>query len=615
MYLFCKLMIKKLLTLLIVLISSVSYADTIKTDVLVVGGGASGVAAAIQSARSNVKTMLIEQGPWLGGAMTAGGVCILEANRNLPNGFYGEFRERVKNFYKVRLGYDTTFNAVLTFEPSVGAAILKRLTDTVKNLTVKLNTPFTTIKKDGNGWEVSITVNGKTDVIKAKAVVDATEYADVATTAGAIFNTGFDSRKETGEAQAPADPTNQIQDISWVAILKDYGRTADKTIARPEGYEPSQYACLKRIDIKKMLKAGSLINDKYMMNWNDCANQYSVTSNDLSPENRAETFRKARLHTLGVIYYMQTELGYKNIGLADEFPTKDKLPLIPYVRENKRAYGEVRMVLDDIYTPYTRGSRLYRTSIGIGDAIPGQHYITPGAPKIKYPPFPPYSVPLGSIVVKDAVNLFVTEKGMSVTHLVNGSITNPAVQMALGQGVGASAAWCAFFNKTTKDLDVRHIQDEILIYGGAIMPFNDIPKSDPAYRAVQQVGATGMLHGFRTETGQTAQMLFKPDTTVYTDEVKPYLNETFARSFLWFNKTQPGDNFTVGNLLSYISEMSLTDPETLERMMRANWKSKYNFTVAFDTKRPVTRREFVVLANKYLNPFSRKVDLAGKIIN
>jgi thioredoxin reductase len=36
--------------------SSTTFADTIKTDVLVVGGGASGVAAAIQSARSNVKT-------------------------------------------------------------------------------------------------------------------------------------------------------------------------------------------------------------------------------------------------------------------------------------------------------------------------------------------------------------------------------------------------------------------------------------------------------------------------------------------------------------------------------------------------------------------------------
>lgn len=608
-------MIRKLLTLLIILSSAACYGETIKTDVLVIGGGASGVAAAIQSARSNVKTILVEQGPWLGGSLTAGGMCVLDANRNLPTGIYAEFRKRIVPFYKPRLGYDTTINAVLVFEPSIGAAILKKLTDTVKNLTVKLHTSFTTIKKDGTGWEVSITTNGQTDIIKTKALIDATELGDAAAKAGAIFNTGFDSRKDTGEQLAPANATNQIQDISWIAILKDYGKAADRTIPKPEGYEASGYACLKKADIKKLLKAGSLINDKYMIDWNDCASQYSVTSDDLLPENRDATFRKSRLHTLGLIYYLQTELGYKNLGLTDEFPTKDRLPLIPYIRENRRAYGELRMVLGDIYTPYDRGSRLYRTSIGVADALPGQHYVVPGAPKIKYPPFPSYSIPLGAVVIKDQINLFVTEKAMSVTHLVNGSITDPAVQMTLGQGVGASAAWCAFFKKTTKELDVRKIQDEILIYGGSISPFNDIPKSDPAYRAVQQVGATGMLRGIMKPEGNTAQVLFKPDTIVYTAEVKPFLNEIYARSFLWFNKTNPGDTFTVGNLLSYISEMSLTDPETLQKIMRTNWQTKYKFTVAFDIKRSVTRREFAVLSNSYLNPFSRKIDISGKLVN
>ncbi|AMR31185.1 hypothetical protein A0256_06980 [Mucilaginibacter sp. PAMC 26640] len=612
---FYKLMIKKILSILLLLIANFTYADTIKTDVLVVGGGASGVAAAIQSARSNVKTLLIEQGPLLGGSMTAGGFCILDANRNLPTGIYAEFRGRVVSYYKSRLGYDTTKNAPLNFEPAIGASILKKLTDTVKNLTIKMNTPFTAIKKDGTGWEVSITANGKTDVIKAQAVIDATELGDVAAKAGVVFNTGFDSRNDTGEALAPANATNQIQDISWIAILKDYGKGADSTIVKPEGYEASQFACLKKADIKKLLKAGALMNDKYLVNWNDCASQYSVTSNDLLPENREATFRQSRLHTLGLIYYLQTELGYKNLGLADEFPTKDKLPLIPYIRENKRAYGELRMVLGDIYTPYERQSRLYRTWIGVADALPGQHYVVPGAPKINYPPFPAFGIPLGAVVVKDQTNLFVTEKALSVTHLVNGSITDPAVQMTLGQGVGASAAWCAFFKKTTKQLDVRKIQDEILVYSGSIMPFNDIPKADPAYRAVQQVGATGMLRGFIKPTGNAAQFLFKPDTIVYTAEVKPFLNEIYARSFLWFNKTNPGETFTVGNLLSYISEMSLTDPETLQKMMRAAWQTKYKFNTAFDIKRPVTRREFAVLANKYLNPFSRKVDISGKLVN
>jgi ribulose 1,5-bisphosphate synthetase/thiazole synthase len=239
-------MIKKLLALLFALNCSLTYAETIKTDVLVIGGGASGVSAAIQSARSKVKTMLIEQGPWLGGSMTSGGMCILEANRNLSAGIYGEFRGRIVDFYKNRLGYDTTRNTILTFEPYTGAAILKKITDTVKNLTVKMNTPFTTIKKDGTGWEVSITQNGKIDVIKAKVIVDATELGDVAAKANAIFTSGFDSRKDTGESLAPENATNQIQDISYIAILKDYGALLTALLPSPQIMTPGNMPALKK---------------------------------------------------------------------------------------------------------------------------------------------------------------------------------------------------------------------------------------------------------------------------------------------------------------------------------------------------------------------------------
>ncbi|MBK0379765.1 FAD-dependent oxidoreductase [Mucilaginibacter segetis] len=608
-------MIKKLIVLLILLNCSLSYAETIKTDVLVIGGGASGVAAAIQSARSNVKTMLIEQGPWLGGSMTAGGMCVLDANRNLASGIYAEFRGRVVNFYKNRLGYDTTANAPLVYEPYTGAAILKRITDTVKNLTVKMNTPFTGIKKDGSGWEVIIPIDGKDVVIKTKVLVDATETGDVAAQAGAILTAGFDSRKDTGEQLAPENATNQIQDITWIAILKDYGRAADRTIAKPDGYNAADYACLKSAEVKKWLANSKLPNDKYMVNFPGCGgNQYPVTSDDLSPENRKKTYQQARLHTLGLIYYLQTVLGYKNLSVTDEFKTPDHLPYIPYIRENKRAQGLVRMVLDDIYTPYSRQSKLYRTSIGVGDALPGQHYTEAGVPKINYPPFPAYSIPLGAVVVKDQENLLVIEKAMSVTHLVNGSVTYPSVQMTLGQGVGATAAYCAFFKTTTNHLDVRVIQGEILDFKGSLMPFADVKQGDTAFRAIQQIGATGLLEGFQKVNGSTAEVLFKPDTIVYTAELKPILNEIYARSFLWFNRVKPGEKFTLGNLLSYISEMTLTDPETLNLMMQKSWETKYKFGTKFDLNRPVTRMEFAVLANRYLNPFSRAVDISGKLI-
>lgn len=608
-------MIKKLIVLLLLFTCLVACAQTIKTDVLVIGGGASGVAAAIQSARSKVKTMLIEQGPWLGGSMTAGGMCMLEANRNLPSGIYAEFRKRVIDSYKKTPGYDTTQNAMLVFEPAVGASVLKKITDTVKNLTVKLNTPFTSIKKNGTGWDATIMQDGKAVLIKAKLVVDATELGDVAAKAGALLTSGFDSREDTKEQLAPENATNQIQDISYIAILKDYGPAAGHNITKPDGYNPAQYACLKKEDVDKLLASGKLPNGRYMIKWSNCANQYSVTSDDLKPESREKTFAQARLRTLGLIYYLQTELGYMNLGTSDEFNTPDHLPYIPYIRENRRAAGLVRMVLDDVYTPYNRASKLYRTSIGVGDALPGQHYSVPGVPNINYPPFPAYTIPLGAIVVKDLENLLVTEKAMSVTHLVNGSVAYPSVQMTLGQGVGATAAYCVFFETTTKNLKPRVIQGEVLDFKGYIMPFADIPITDPAFRAIQQVGATGLLQGIQKAKGSTAQVLFMPDTIVYTAEVQPVLTETYSRAFLWFNKVKPGEEFTVGNLLSFISEMNLRDPQNLQTVMQKTWKPQYKFTKPFDMNRAVTRREFAVLANRFLNPFARAVDLSGKLIN
>lgn len=603
--------------LLIILISGLTqaYAQTIKTDVLVIGGGASGVAAGIQAARSNVKAMIVEQGPWLGGSLTAGGNCIVEANRNLPSGIWGEFRKHVREFYKKTPGFDTAANAALRFEPYTGAAILKRITDTVKHLTVKLNTPFTDIKKDGDEWDVTITENGKPIIVRARVVVDATETGDVAAKAGAKFNVGFDSKQATGEALAPEKASPQIQEITWIAILKDYGRAADRTIAKPEGYNPALYAYLKNQDIKKMLADGKLPNDKYMIKWG--ANSYPVTIEQLEPEQRQAFYKKARLNTLGLIYYLETELGFKNLSLDfQEFPTPDKLPYIPFIREARRAQGKITMVLDDIFTPYNRSSRLYRTSIAVGDASPGQHYAEgSSAPKTDYPPFPGYSIPMGSVIVSGMENLLVTEKALSVTHLVNASTFYPSVQMTLGQGAGVVAAYCAFFKTTTAKLDVRKVQDELLTYKGYLMPFVDVPQVDPYFRSIQQVGATGMLKGVQKINGKSSAVYFLPDSVVKTSEIKPVMLEIYTRSFIWFNKNKPGDVFTVGNLVSFISEMTLADPNTLKLNLQKVWKTKYKFTTDFDMNRPVTRREFAVLANLYFNPFARSVDITGKLVN
>ncbi len=605
-------MIKKLLLLLFLHQTSGAFAETINTNVLVVGGGASGVAAAMQSSRSKIKTMLIEPGPWLGGEMTAGGNCILDANRSLPSGIWGEFRKKVRDFYKGTPGYDTTVNAPLRFEPYTGAAILKKICDTVKNLTLHLNTPCTGVKKDGNYWQVMVMLNGKPVTIHAKVVIDATPTADVAAMAGTQFTTGFDSKQQTGEALAPDKPLPYIEDITWIAIVKEYEKNAIYMMPKPEGYDPKLYAGLKNKDIKKMLEGSRLPNDKFMVKWAE--NSYGATPAQLSPENREAYYRSARLRTLGLVFYIQNELGMKNIGIDEhEFGTTDHLPYMPYIREYRRATGLTRMTLNEIYTPYV--NKLYRTSIAVGDAAFGQHYDDPAVPKTNYPPLPAYIVPLGAVVVKDAVNLLVTEKAMSATHLTNASTFYPSVQMTIGQGAGAAAAFCIFFSKTTRELRIRDIQGELLDYKCILYPYADITPADKYYRSIQQITATGLLKEMQERKGGTVQVLFKPDTTVSTAEIKPVLLEIFTRAFIWFGKNKPGEIFTVGDLLSYISDYTLTEPKTLQLTLAKQWQDVYKFKQPFDMQRPVTRYEFAILMNKYLNPFARTYDITGRLVN
>jgi hypothetical protein len=61
--------------------------------------------------------------------------------------------------------------------------------------------------------------------------------------------------------------------------------------------------------------------------------------------------------------------------------------------------------------------------------------------------------------------------------------------------------------------------------------------------------------------------------------------------------------------------MTLRDPKNLQLETQKAWKSYYKFPAEFNLNRPVTRREFAVLANRFLNPFARKVDLSGKLVN
>ena len=76
-----------------------SCVRTEQVDVLIVGGGASGISAGIQCARMGVPAMIVEETPWVGGMLTAAGVSCIDGNYNLQRGIFGEFADSLAARY------------------------------------------------------------------------------------------------------------------------------------------------------------------------------------------------------------------------------------------------------------------------------------------------------------------------------------------------------------------------------------------------------------------------------------------------------------------------------------------------------------------------------------
>lgn len=68
-------------------------SSILTADVLVVGGGTGGTAAAVQAARCGAKTILVSEFPWLGGMLTSAGVAAPDGNElaAFQTGLWGAF--------------------------------------------------------------------------------------------------------------------------------------------------------------------------------------------------------------------------------------------------------------------------------------------------------------------------------------------------------------------------------------------------------------------------------------------------------------------------------------------------------------------------------------------
>lgn len=596
-----------------------TYAQQVaKTDVLVIGGGASGTTAGIQAARMGVNVLVIEETSWLGGMLTSAGVSAIDGNHRMPGGLWGEFRQKLYQYYGGPAAVETGWVSNTLFEPHIGNQVLQQMAAAEKKLQIWFNTKWNSLKREQGQWVVTVTQGKKQLTVIAPVLIDATELGDVLAAAGAGYRIGMDSRSETGEEQAPEKANNIIQDLTYVAVLKDYGKNADKTIAKPVGYDPKVFDCSCDVsdpasfdspqnNCYRMMQYGRLPNNKYMINWPKCGNDIYLNLIENTPAEREQALKEAKLHTLRFVYYLQTKLGYKNLGLADdEFTTPDKLPSIPYHRESRRVKGLVTFTVNHISRPYESETPLYRTGIAVGDyPIDHHHLKNEDAPKIDFVKIkvPSYNVPMGSLIPAGVDGLIVAEKSISVSNIVNGATRLQPVVLQLGQAAGAMAALCILKQQQPAQLNVRDVQRQLVKANGYIMPFIDVPATDPQFEVIQQIGATGILKGTGVPYMWANQTWFYPDLPMNAYELVQGLRVYYPALKTWWGAS--GDLLTVPALVQVLNAAGTT--VTAEQLKQAITAS------GVKTGEQLSRRAIAVLLDKYLHPFDKSVNISGNL--
>ncbi len=229
-----------------------------QTDILVVGGGVGGVAAALAAAYLGKNVVLTEETDWIGGQLTAQAVPPDEHPWVETTGCtnsYRHMRNKVRDYYRrnypmteaaredMLLNPGNGYVSRLCHEPRVALAVLEELLAPYRSSRrVEILTRHRPVVAETANDRVSAVTllneeNGEQIVITAAYILDATELGDLLELAQMEYIIGAESKAQTGELNAvdgEPQPLDQ-QAITWCFAM-DYLPGRDYTIAKPEDY-------------------------------------------------------------------------------------------------------------------------------------------------------------------------------------------------------------------------------------------------------------------------------------------------------------------------------------------------------------------------------------------
>ena len=396
-------------------------------DVLVAGGGLSGVCCALEAARNGCRVILCQNRSVLGGnASSEIRMHVVGADAHGSRGIELETEARESGLpEEIRLR-----NCVSNPQRSSSMLdlTLYDLCRSEPNLELLLNTEVVAVKMDGNKIERVTAVRNSTEdcfEISANVFVDCTGDGRLGVEAGALFRVGREGKEEFGEplAQSQADGMKLGSSLLYQAKKHDH----------PMPFKAPSWA--RKITNEAMrLRFGRKdphcdLGLEYGFWWMEWGGHLDTIQDN-------EKIRDELMSILmGVWDYVKNSGNYPDsANWAMEW-----CGFLPGKRESRRSIGQYILTENDVMK-----------AVPFDDAIAyGGWWIDTHPPMgVDAPDEPPcdqhhvpylYEIPLRCCISKNIGNLMFAGRNISATHLAFASTRVMGTCSVLGQGVGAAA--------------------------------------------------------------------------------------------------------------------------------------------------------------------------------
>jgi hypothetical protein len=448
-------------------------------DVLVVGGGNAGCAAALAAARTGARTMLAERYGFLGGTATAAMVgpwmTFHSGSERIIGGIAQEIVERlmVLGGSPGHIHDSSDYVPTITpFDPEIHKALLFDLMAEAK-VDLLLHALVVGAERDAGGalrGATFATVGGMR-AVRALRTIDATADAFVAADAGCTVRQG-DAR---GRVQ-PASLMFRLSHVDMAAVatyvrahpdqmrtsLEPDERTADALTAVAGLHDLWHAARSEGIDVPRELVSFfiSPYPDEVTVNMTRVTDIDPLDPADLT---RAEIEARGQAMRL-VAFFRERVPGFAEARIA---ATATQIG----VRESRRIVGEYTLTREDILESRTFPDAIARSAYPIDIHNPSGS----GTTTHRLPPGSSYEIPYRCLVPQGVDDLLVAGRCISTTHEALASTRLTPTVMTFGQAAGTAAALSIAAHVTPRNVDTAALR-ALLIADGV-----DLRREAPAH--------------------------------------------------------------------------------------------------------------------------------------